>query len=85
MLKVLLGSIAMAALLAIAPASAQTGGMMDCTDANMTKTSADLDKMPAGEKKNLAMKEMTMAKDMMAKKDMAQCQTHMNAAMGMSK
>ena len=85
MLKVLLGSIAIAVLLTIAPASAQTVGMMDCTDANMTKTSADLDKMPAGEKKNLAMKEMTMAKDMMAKKDMAQCQTHMNAAMGMSK
>jgi hypothetical protein len=55
--------------------------MMDCTDANMTKTSADLDKMPAGEKKNLAMKEMTMAKDMMAKKDMKACATHMHNAM----
>ena len=53
----------------------------------MTKASADTDKMPAGEKKTMAMKEMTMAKDMMAKKDMAGCKTSMNKAMdmGMSK
>lgn len=76
----LLGAIAISAILTIAPASAQ---MMDCTDSNMMKASADMDKMPAGEKKNMAMKEMTMAKDMMAKKDMAQCKTHMNKAMGM--
>jgi hypothetical protein len=46
-----------------------------------------MDKMPASEKKNMAIKEMTMAKDMMAKKDMAQCKSHMNKAMemGMSK
>jgi hypothetical protein len=56
---------------------------MECTDANMTKASADMDKMPAGEKKTMAMKEMTMAKDMMAKKDMAGCKTSMNKAMGM--
>jgi hypothetical protein len=87
MMKPLLGSFALTTLLAIAPASAQTGAMMDCTDANMTKASADMDKMPAGEKKTMAMKEMTMAKDMMAKKDMAECKTHMNKAMemGMSK
>ena len=80
MYKELLGAIAIAALLTIAPASAQT---MDCTDSNMMKASGDMDKMPAGEKKNMAMKEMTMAKDMMAKKDMAQCKTHMNKAMEM--
>jgi hypothetical protein len=83
MFKELIGSIAVAALFAIAPASAQTGMMMDCTDANMAKASADVDKMPAGEKKDMVMKEMTMAKDMMAKKDMAQCKAHMNKAMGM--
>lgn len=76
----LLGAISIAALLMIAPASAQ---MMDCTESNMMKASADMDKMPAGEKKTMAMKEMTMAKDMMAKKDMAQCKSHMNKAMGM--
>ena len=84
MCKEFLGAIAIAALLTIAPVSAQT---MDCTDSNMMKVSGDMDKMPAGEKKNMAMKEMTMAKDMMTKKDMAQCKTHMNKAMemGMSK
>jgi hypothetical protein len=84
MFKTILGAVAVSALLSIAPASAQ---MMDCTDANMTKTNADMEKMPSGEKKTMAMKEMTMAKDMMGKKDMAACKTHMNKAMemGMSK
>lgn len=84
MSKGMLGIVAVSALLSIAPASAQ---MMDCTEANMTKASADMDKMPAGEKKTMAMKEMTMAKDMMGKKDMAACKTHLNKAMemGMSK
>ena len=85
MFKTLLGSIAVTALLTIAPASAQMGGMMDCTDANMMKAGADMDKMPVGEKKTMAMKDMTMAKEMMAKKDMAQCKAHMNKAMGFSK
>ena len=35
--------------------------------------------------KNMAMKEMTMAKDMMAKKDMAGCKDSMNKMMGMMK
>ncbi len=83
MIKGLLGSFAVAALLALAPSSAQAAEMMDCTDANMTKASADTDKMAAGEKKTMAMKEMTMAKDMMGKKDMAACKTHMNKAMEM--
>jgi hypothetical protein len=80
MYKQLLGAIVIATLFTIAPASAQ---MMDCTDSNMMKANADMDKMPASEKKNMAMKEMTMAKDMMAKKDMAQCKSHMNKAMEM--
>jgi hypothetical protein len=87
MLKGVLGSIAIALLLAIAPVSVRAAEMMDCTDANMMKASADMDKMPTGEKKTMGMKEMTMAKDMMGKKDMAGCKTHMNKAMemGMSK
>lgn len=84
MLKSLAASIAFAALIFVAPASAQTGSM-DCTDANMSKATTDMNKMPAGEKKTDAMKEMTMAKDMMAKKDMAGCKTHMDKAMGMTK
>lgn len=85
MFKGILGLVAISTLLAITPASAAE--MMDCTDANMTKASADMDKMAAGEKKTMGMKEMTMAKEMMEKKDMAGCKTHMNKAMemGMSK
>lgn len=81
MFKGILGIAAVSALLSIAPASAAE--MMDCTDANMMKVNADMDKMPAGEKKTMGMKEMTMAKDMMGKKDMAACKTHMNKAMEM--
>jgi hypothetical protein len=82
MYKELLGAMVIAILFTIAPASAQ---MIDCTDSNMMKAGADMDKMPASEKKNMAMKEMTMAKDMMAKKDMAQCKSHMNKAIEMGK
>ena len=64
-------------------ALSNTSGTMDCTDVNMMKVNADMDKMPAGEKKTMGMKEMTMAKDMMGKKDMAACKTHMNKAMEM--
>jgi hypothetical protein len=77
MFKVILGAVAVSALLSIAPAMAAE---MDCTEANMTKTSADMDKMAAGEKKTMGMKEMTMAKEMMEKKDMAGCKMHMNKA-----
>ena len=79
MLKGILGVFAVATLLSISPVSAAG---MDCTDANMTKASADMDKMPAGEKKTMGMKEMAMAKDMMGKKDMAGCKMHMEKAMG---
>jgi hypothetical protein len=84
MFKGIVGIVAVSALLSIAPAWAAE---MDCTDANMMKTSADMDKMPAGEMKTMGMKEMTMATEMMAKKDMAGCKIHMNKAMemGMSK
>jgi len=87
MLKALLGSIAITSLLATAPISASAADMMDCTDSNMMKANADMDKMGAGEKKTMGMKEMTMAKEMMEKKDMTGCKTHLNKAMemGMSK
>ena len=85
MIKGIFGIIAVAGLLSIAPVSAAE--MMDCTEANMMKANGDMDKMAAGEKKTMGMKEMTMAKEMMDKKDMAGCKTHMNKAMemGMSK
>ena len=78
--KGILGIVAVSALLSISPVAAAE---MDCNDANMMKTNADMDKMPAGEKKTMGMKEMTMAKEMMDKKDMAGCKMHMNKAMEM--
>jgi len=84
MFKAILGIAAVSALLSLAPANAAE---MDCSEANMMKANGDMDKMPAGEKKTMGMKEMTMAKEMMDKKDMAGCKMHMNKAMemGMSK
>ena len=49
----------------------------------MMKVNADMNKMAAGEKKTMGMREMTMAKEMMDKKDMAGCKMHMNKAMEM--
>ncbi len=83
MLKGLLGSLAIAALLASTPVSAQTA--MECNEATMAKMESDMGKMPDGEKKAMAMKEMGIAKDMMAKKDMAGCKSSMEKAMGMAK
>lgn len=80
MLKAVLGIVAVSALIFISPV---TAAEMDCTEANMTKANADMEKMPAGEKKTMGMKEMTMAKEMMDKKDMSGCKMHMNKAMEM--
>lgn len=87
MLKVVLGSIAIASLLVTAPNSASAFDMMDCTDANMMKANAVVDKMAAGEKKTMGMNEMTLAKTMMEKQDVIGCKLHLNKAIeiGMSK
>lgn len=55
--------------------------MMECTDASMSKMKADVMGMAAGEKKDMAMKEMQMAEDMSMKKDMKGCADHMGKAM----
>lgn len=70
-----------------APAFAQTSGTMkmDCSEASMNKANADMMKMTDATKKAAAMKEMEMAKAMMAKKDEKGCMTHMENAMGMMK
>ena len=84
MLKHLFDLIVVSALFAVTPAGAAG---IDCSDANMTKTNADMEEMPAGDTQTMGMKEMTMAKEMMEKKDMAACKQHMTKAMemGMSK
>ena len=54
---------------------------MECTETSMNAMHADIQAMDDGESKTTAMKEMQIAEDMMAKKDMKTCATHMHNAM----
>ena len=54
---------------------------MECTEASMNAMTADVQAMNDGEAKTTAMSEMQMAQDMMAKKDMKGCMSHMHNAM----
>jgi hypothetical protein len=56
---------------------------MSCTQAEMTKMDTEMSKMTDTTKKEGAMKEMAMAKEMMAKKDDTACVTHMTNAQKM--
>ena len=82
-----------AALLVASPAVAQTSDTkpadatksMDCSEASMKAMHESMMKMTDATKKAGAMKEMDMAKDMMAKKDEKGCMMQMDKAMGMMK
>ena len=76
-----------AALLAAVPALAQTPGAMtsNCSEAHMKTMNDSMMKMTDATKKAAAMKEMDMAKDMMAKKDEKGCAMQMEKAQGMMK
>ena len=77
-----------AALLAAVPALAQTPSAMmskDCSEASMKTANESMMKMTDATKKAAVMKEMDMAKDMMAKKDEKGCMMQMDKAMGMMK
>jgi hypothetical protein len=80
MLKSLYFTAALLALTVVSPALA-ANDMIECNDASMTKMKTDVMTMPDGDKKTMAMKEMKMAEDMMMKKDMKGCMTHMDNAM----
>jgi hypothetical protein len=69
-------------LLATASSSAAMDTMekMQCDDASMAKMQTDMDGMPDGKKKMMAMKEMGMAKDSMMKHKMKTCSMHMMKA-----
>jgi hypothetical protein len=54
---------------------------MECNETGMDAMHADIQAMNEGEAKTTAMKEMKMAEEMMAKKDMKACATHMHNAM----
>lgn len=74
------------ALLAAVPAFAQTSGAMtsmNCSEASMKAANDSMMKMTDASKKMAVMKEMDMAKDMMAKKDEKGCNAQMEKAMGM--
>lgn len=76
------------ALFSAVPALAQTPGAMtnmNCSEANMKTMHDSMMKMPDATKKAAVMKEMDMAKDMMAKKDEKGCMMQMEKANGMMK
>ncbi len=62
-------------------AFAHEGHEMECNEINMNAVHADIQSMNEGEAKTAAMKEMQMAEDMMAEKDMKGCMAHMHNAM----
>ena len=77
-----------AMLLGTVPVIAQTPAAvpgMNCSEASMKTANDSMMKMTDATKKAAVMKEMDMAKDMMAKKDEKGCMTQMDKAMGMMK
>ena len=62
-------------------ALAHEGHQMKCSDSSINAMTADIQAMPDGKAKTTAIKEMQAAQDMMRKKDMNACMTHMHNAM----
>ena len=62
-------------------AVAHEGHQMDCTETSINAVNTDIQAMDDGEAKTTASKEMEMAEDLMIKKDMKACVTHMHNAM----
>jgi len=62
-------------------AIAHEGHQMECKKTSMQAIKADIQAMNDGEAKTTAMKEMKMAEEMMDKKDMNACKTHIHNAM----
>jgi hypothetical protein len=62
-------------------AIAHEGHQMECTETSVNAMNADIQAMSNGEVKTTAIKEMQMAEEMMAKKDMKACMAHMYNAM----
>ena len=87
----LLAAVPAMAQTAATPAPATTPGApvaaptMKCTEAEMKTMNDAMMKMADPAKKAAAMKEMDMAKDMMAKKDEPGCMMQMQKTMGMMK
>jgi hypothetical protein len=54
---------------------------MECNETSINAMNADIQAMKDGDDKTMAMKEMQMAQDMMAKKDTKGCVYHMHNVM----
>jgi hypothetical protein len=79
---------ALGLVLALSPARAQAPNTTPlppttCSDAELAKMNAETAKMTDADKKAAAMKEMTLATDMMAKGDMKACASHLGNAIRM--
>ncbi len=75
-----LGSAALASV-PLTVAVAHEEHKMECNETSINAMNTDIQAMEDGEAKTTAMKEMEMAKGMMAKKDMNACMEHMHKAM----
>ena len=79
-------ALAILALVALASAPlpsavAHEGHKVQCTETGINAMNADIQVMDDSDAKATAMKEMQMAEDMMAGKDMKDCEAHMHNAM----
>ncbi len=78
----LLGLIAIAAALAVAPAqAAKHASMGGCSGANLEKTETAIEAMPDGDSKMVAQKEVAAAQDALLSGKMGTCGMHLNKAM----
>jgi hypothetical protein len=77
--KALFALFALSAVAFVSPAFA--ADKMECSDANMMKMQKDMEAMTDKTKQEMAMKEMTMAQDMMKQNKMDDCSMHMDNAM----
>lgn len=62
-------------------AAAHEGHKMKCEKTHIQAMKVDIQAMNDGEPKATAVKETKMAEDMLSKKDVAACETHMHRAM----
>ncbi len=65
----------------LSSALAHEGHKVKCSETSVNAILADIQSMNDGEAKTAAIKEVHMAQDMMAKKDMNGCMSHMHNAM----
>ncbi len=80
---IIFGTLSLTAFASAPPtfAVAHEGAQMECNETGINAMNADIQSMNDGEAKTTAMKEIQMAEEMMAKKDMKACMAHMYNAM----